>query len=311
LTSDRWWWAGGERGLLSVAFHPDFKNNGVFVVDYTRSSPSAADVGDTVIRRYTVSSPGADVANRSSGYTLLTIDQPQANHNGGLVKFGPDGMLYIGMGDGGAAGDSGTGHAPQGNGQSLKTLLSKILRIPVGASGHYTIPADNPHLGAGTKPEIWAYGLRNPWRFSFDRATGDLYIADVGQNTWEEVDFQAAASTGGQNYGWPVYEGAHTYRGGPAARYVMPVAEYSHAGAQCSITGGYVYRGANIPALNGYYFLGDYCSGQMWTLVKLSGQWRLSPLIDTAFLISSFGEDESGEMYLLDLSGAVYRFDPR
>jgi glucose/arabinose dehydrogenase len=303
--------SGGERGLLSVAFHPEFKTNGVFVVDYTRSSNTASEVGDTVIARYTVSPADSDVANPASGQRLLIINQPQPNHNGGLVKFGPDGLLYIGMGDGGNGGDTGPGHAPQGNGQSLTTLLGKILRIDVGATGPYTNPPGNPNLGAGARREIWAYGVRNPWRFSFDRATGDLYIADVGQNAWEEIDFQAAGFKGGANYGWPVWEASHRYRSGPApAGDTKPIAEYPHEGGVCSVTGGYVYRGARIPALAGFYIFGDYCAGQLWTVVKYRGVWRRSVLRDTGFLISSFGEDDSGELYVVDLGGAVYRFDP-
>ncbi len=304
--------SGGERGLLSVAFHPDFAANGVFVVNYTRASSQSALVGDTIIARYRVSPAWGDVADRASGQTLLVIDQPQANHNGGLVMFAPDGTLYIGMGDGGAGGDIGTGHAPQGNGQSLTTLLGKMLRISVGANGPYTIPSNNPNLGSGTRREIWSYGLRNPWRFSFDRATGDMYIADVGQNAWEEVNFQPAASKGGENYGWPAREGTHVYRADVRpARFVGPVAEYSHATGGCSVTGGYVYRGARIQAMYGFYVFGDYCSGMLWTLVRFGGRWVMSPLMRTAFLVSSFGEDESGELYLVNLSGAIYRFDPR
>ena len=303
--------SGGERGLLSVAFHPQFKTNGVFIVDYTRASTTAANVGDTVIARYRASPPTSDVADRASGETLLTIDQPQANHNGGLVKFGPDGLLYIGMGDGGAGGDVGPGHAPQGNGQSLTTLLGKILRIEVNATGPYRIPAGNPNLGSSAKREIWAYGLRNPWRFSFDRATGDLYIGDVGQNAWEEIDFQPSAGKGGVNYGWPVWEATHRYRSGATLTGdTKPIAEYSHAGGQCSVTGGYVYRGAKIPALSGFYIFGDYCTGRLWTLVRFGGAWRLSSLRDTPYSISSFGEDDAGELYLVDQQGAVYRFDP-
>lgn len=303
--------SGSERGLLSVAFDPQFKTNGVFFVDYTRSSKVAADVGDTVIASYRANPPGADVADRASAQVLLTINQPQSNHNGGLVKFGPDGMLYIGMGDGGSAGDMGPGHAPQGNGQSLTTLLGKILRIQVGTTGPYAVPAGNPNLGAGARPEIWAYGVRNPWRFSFDRATGDLYIGDVGQNSWEEIDFQPKGAPGGANYGWPWWEGAHRYRAGaPRPGDTKPIAELSHAGSQCSVTGGYVYRGARIPALSGYYVFGDYCSGKLWTLVRLGGAWRMSLLRATTFAISSFGEDDNGELYVVDHHGAVYRFDP-
>lgn len=302
--------SGGERGLLSVAFHPQFKTNGVFVVDYTRASKTPSEVGDTVIERFTAG-PSTNVANPASGQSLLVINQPQPNHNGGLVKFGPDGFLYIGMGDGGSSGDSGSGHATQGNGQSLTTLLGKLLRIDAGATGRYTIPAGNPNFGAGTRREIWAYGLRNPWRFSFDRATGDLYIGDVGQDAWEEIDFQTAGFAGGANYGWPLWEATHRYRSGPApAGDTKPVAEYSHDGGQCSMTGGYVYRGARIPALSGFYLFGDYCTGRIWALVKFAGHWRLSLLRDTAYQISSFGEDDAGELYLVALSGAVYRFDP-
>jgi glucose/arabinose dehydrogenase len=303
--------SGSERGLLSVAFHPQFKTNGVFFVDYTRASTTPSEVGDTVVARYTLSAPDADVAAPASGQSLLIIHQPQANHNGGLVKFGPDGLLYIGMGDGGSRADTGAGHAPQGNGQSLATLLGKILRIGVGATGPYTIPAGNPELGAGARPEIWAYGLRNPWRFSFDRATGDLYIGDVGQDAWEEIDFQTAGFSGGANYGWPVWEATHRFRSGPVpAGDVKPIAEYPHSSGQCSVTGGYVYRGARIPALSGFYLFGDYCTGRIWSLVRFAGTWRISQVRDTAFQISSFGEDDAGELYVVDLNGAVYRFDP-
>jgi glucose/arabinose dehydrogenase len=302
---------GSEQGLLSVAFHPQFRTNGVFIVNYTRSSKTPADVGDTVIARYRANPPSSDVADRTSGEALLVVNQPQSNHNGGLVMFGPDGLLYIGMGDGGAGGDSGPGHAPEGNGQSLTTLLGKLLRIGVAATGPYTIPSGNPNLGAGARREILAYGLRNPWRFSFDRATGDLYIGDVGQNAYEEIDFQPQGAAGGVNYGWPVWEGSHLYRQGPTKTPdTKPVAEYSHAGRQCSVTGGYVYRGTRIPALAGFYVFGDYCAGKLWTLVRFAGAWRLSPLRDTPYSISSFGEDEAGELYLVDRSGGVYRFDP-
>jgi glucose/arabinose dehydrogenase len=215
------------------------------------------------------------------------------------------------MGDGGNGGDIGTGHAPEGNGQSLTTLLGKLLRIQVGATGPYTIPASNPNLGAGTRREIWAYGLRNPWRFSFDKATGDLFIGDVGQNLWEEIDFQSSTAAGGTNYGWPSWEATHRYRLGPArAGDVKPITEYSHAGGQCSVTGGYVYRGEKIPALSGFYLFADYCAGRLWTLVRFGGRWRVASLRDTSYLVSSFGEDDSGELYLVDHSGSVYRFDP-
>jgi glucose/arabinose dehydrogenase len=297
---------GSERGLLGLAFDPDFASNGVFVVDYTRNS---GHVGDTVIARYKAA-PGSDVADPRSAQTLLLITQPQANHNGGQLAFGPDGYLYIGMGDGGAGGDQGAGHAPQGNGQSLATLLGKILRIDVPATGAYTIPPTNPKLSSNARHEIWAYGLRNPWRFSFDRATGALYIADVGQGAWEEVDYRPASSKGGENYGWPVFEGTHPYRGGSLKGDVKPVAQYPHSGGDCSVSGGYVYRGQKITAMYGFYIFGDYCSGRMRTLVNFRGRWTMSVLLDTSLLISSFGEDEAGELYVVHLGGAVYRFDP-
>jgi glucose/arabinose dehydrogenase len=303
--------SGGERGLLSVAFHPQFKENGAFVVDYTRASTTPEAVGDTVIARYRATPSTADVASRATGQTLMVIDQPQANHNGGLVKFGPDGLLYIGLGDGGSRGDVGLGHAPPGNGQSLTTLLGKILRIGVEATGRYRIPAGNPDLGQAARREIWAFGLRNPWRFSFDKATGDLYIGDVGQNAWEEVDYQPVAFAGGANYGWPVWEGGHRYRTGQSVSGdTKPIVNYAHTGGVCAVTGGYVYRGTRIPALAGFYVFGDYCSGQLWTLVRFGGAWRLSVLRDTSYSISSFGEDDAGELYLVDHNGTVYRFEP-
>lgn len=301
--------SGTEQGLLSVAFYPDYDTTGRFVVDYTRVG-TGAENGDTVVARYKALTPSADQADPTSAEVLLTQDQPQTNHNGGLVKFGPDGMLYIGFGDGGAAADVGPGHAPEGNGQSLSTWLGKLLRIDVSGPGAYRVPPDNPNLGASARPEIWAYGLRNPWRFSFDRATGDLYLGDVGQNAWEEIDHQSASSRGGENYGWPVWEGTHLHRPGVVLQHTPPVAEYANPAQGCSVTGGYVYRGALIPALQGYYILGDYCSGTVWTLAKVSGNWALTPLIQTELSISSFGEDESGELYVTDLKGSVYRFDP-
>jgi glucose/arabinose dehydrogenase len=298
---------GGERGLLGLAFHPDFALNGVFVVDYTRST---GHVGDTIIARYRAV-PGSDVADPSSAQILLTISQPQANHNGGMVTFGPDRYLYIGMGDGGNGGDVGAGHAPQGNGQSVTTLLGKLLRVDVGATGGYSIPPTNPKISSSALGAIWAYGLRNPWRFSFDRATGALYIADVGQDAWEEVDVRAPEDRGGENYGWPVFEGTHTYRAGVRLTGdVKPVAQYDHSSGDCSVSGGYVYRGQKIPSMFGFYVFGDYCSGRVRTLVNFQGHWRMSVLLDTSYLISSFGQDDAGELYLVSLGGQVYRFDP-
>ena len=277
---------GYERGLFSIAFHPDYTANGLFFVDYTRQSDGAA-----VIARYRVSDD-PNVADPDSAEILLTIDQPEPNHNGGLVKFGPDGFLYIGMGDGGGAGDR---HGTIGNGQDPNALLGKMLRMDV-TSGDVS---------------IWAKGLRNPWRFSFDRATGDLFIADVGQNAYEEVNFQPVSSSGGENYGWRIMEGAHCFNpssGCDQSGLTLPVAEYGREGG-CSVTGGYVYRGSAYPWLNGVYFFADYCSGIVWSLERdASGQWDMVEQMRVNFNVSSFGEDESGEVYLIGHDdGTIYR----
>ena len=288
---------GNEQGLLSVAFHPDYKTNGQFFVNYTRQKDGA-----TVIERYTVSKDDPDRADAQSGKVILVIAQPEQNHNGGLVKFGPDGYLYIGMGDGGGQGDQ---HGAIGNGQDRNSLLGKLLRIDVTNQDTYAIPKDNPF-----NTEVWAYGLRNPWRFSFDRDTRDLYIADVGQNTYEEVNVQAASSAGGENYGWRIMEGLHCYNpqeGCDQAGLVLPVAEYNHADGGCSITGGYAYRGAQYPVLNGAYFFGDYCSGIIWSLQRDGDHWQMAKRLESGVRISSFGEDENGELYVVDHGGAVYQ----
>jgi glucose/arabinose dehydrogenase len=235
------------------------------------------------------------------------VDQPAPNHNGGLLKFGPDGYLYIGMGDGGAAGD------PWGHGQSLDTLLGKLLRIDVDSGDPYAVPPDNPFVGRDdARPEIWAYGLRNPWRFSFDRATGDLFIADVGQNAQEEVHFQPAASAGGENYGWDIMEGDACYDASSCDRegLELPVAVYAHSGEAggCSITGGYVYRGGAFPALAGTYLYADFCSGNLWALRPGGDSWQSELVTTLDIRVSSFGEDEAGELYLTDRSGGgLYR----
>ena len=292
-----------ERGLLSVAFHPDYASNGALLVNYTRNPDGA-----TVIARYHVSSD-ANVADPGSAEVLLVIEQPEANHNGGLIKFGPDGYLYIGMGDGGGAGDQ---HGTIGNGQDLDALLGKMLRIDVDSGEPYAIPASNPFVDrTDAHPEIWAFGLRNPWRFSFDRATGDLYIADVGQRAFEEVSFQAASSAGGENYGWRIMEGNHCFsprEGCDQSGLTPPVAEYDH-GFGCSITGGYVYRGAAYPWLNGLYFFADYCSGIVWSLERdASGRWNMVEQMRVGFNVSSFGEDEAGGVYLAGHDdGTIYR----
>jgi glucose/arabinose dehydrogenase len=284
-----------ERGLLGLAFHPQYARNGYFFVHY-----SAAD-GATAVARYHVSE-NAQRADAGSATLVLSQPQPYPNHNGGQLAFGPDGYLYLGLGDGGSAGD------PQGNGQNLGTWLGKILRLDVDAALPYALPAANPFIAGGGLPEIWAYGLRNPWRFSFDRRSGDLFIADVGQGNWEEINFQPAAETAARNYGWAIVEGNHCVQSGCAAPGVsMPVAEYDHSSG-CSVTGGYVYRGSRLAALQGAYIYGDYCTGTIWALRPAAGgAWRTSVLFQSALNISSFGEDEAGELYVVHHGGSVFR----
>jgi glucose/arabinose dehydrogenase len=289
---------GGEQGLLSVAFPPDFITRQYFYVDYTGL---AGVVGDTVVARYCVTA-NPDIAGSSGAVTLLNVSQPFANHNGGQLAFGPDGFLYVALGDGGSAGD------PFNNAQNLATNLGKILRLDT-ENGvlPYAIPPGNP-FGS----EIWAYGLRNPWRFSFDRANGDLYIADVGQNLIEEVNFQPAVSTGGENYGWKIMEGTSCFTNPACDRsgLTLPVAEFSHADGNCSVTGGFVYRGSQYPALQGTYLYADFCSGRIWGLKRNGATWENLLLLDTTLLISSFGEDEAGNLYLTDLgAGDIYKID--
>lgn len=293
--------SGGERGLLGAAFHPNYVGNGFFYVSYTDTA------GDSVIARYSVSLD-PNRADPTSGVILLTIPQPFSNHNGGQLHFGPDGYLYIGIGDGGSGGD------PQNNGQDLGTLLGKILRIDVDSGFPFTVPPDNPFVGVvGAREEIWSFGLRNPWRFSFDRLTGDMFIGDVGQNSWEEVDFQPANSTGGENYGWRLMEGNSCFN--PAINcnngtLTLPILAYDHS-VGCSVTGGYLYRGSKNPNLNGLYLYGDFCSGLIWGAQEDGlGGWNTTVLLDTNFSISTFGEDESGEIYFAHLSatdGTIYQ----
>jgi glucose/arabinose dehydrogenase len=287
----------GERGLLSMTFPPGYAQKQHFYINYTNRS------GDTVVSRFrTTGDP--DRADVGSEEVILTVKQPFANHNGGQLAFGPDGYLYIGMGDGGAAND------PFGNGQKPSTLLGKLLRIDVESKEKpYGIPPFNPFVGrSGMLPEIWALGLRNPWRFSFDRKTGDLFIADVGQNRHEEVNVQPSSSRGGENYGWNVMEGMHCFRSRTcdSAGLVLPVVEYGHK-VGCSVTGGMIYRGKAILPLDGIYVYGDYCSGRIWGLKKSGERWISTQLADTELSISTFGEDESGELYVADHdSGSIY-----
>ncbi len=302
-----------ECGLLSIAFPANYEDEGYFFVSYTAkddrepspdpgNEPSPTDANDTVIARYRVSS-NPDVALETEE-TVLLVNQPYNNHNGGLIKFGPDGALYIGMGDGGRGGD------PLNRGQSLNTLLGKMLRINVSGTGTYTVPSDNPFAGATAgRDEIWSYGLRNPWRFSFDRATGGLWIADVGQGDWEEINVEAANDPGGRNYGWRTMEGNHCFNpatGCSSAGLTMPVWEYGHTEGS-SVTGGYVYRGTGSPAMQGIYFFGDYGSGTIWGLRPTTQGWENRELKPTSYNISSFGEDEAGELYATDLAGGVYK----
>ena len=289
--------SGGERGLLSVAFHPSYASNGFFYVDYTDVN------GDTRVERYTVSAADSNLADSATHKLILFVKQPYPNHNGGLVVFGPDGKLYIGMGDGGDAGD------PQNRAQNRDSLLGKLLRIDVDGGDPYALPPDNPYAAGGGRGEIWAIGLRNPWRYAFDRARGLLYIADVGQNLWEEVDVQPAGQ-GGLNYGWPTMEGTHCYKPSACTPLgVVPTLEYSHADG-CSIIGGLVYRGTLSPALVGQYFYSDYCSGWIRSFTYAGGaitaqtNWTLK--VDLGNVLS-FGEDATGGLYVLSANGTVYR----
>jgi glucose/arabinose dehydrogenase len=290
---------GLERGLLGLAFHPDYADNGWFFINYTSLNT------DDTVARYTVSPDDPNVADPDTDAEILRVEDPYPNHNAGQLAFGPDGYLYVGMGDGGSAGD------PHGNGQNRQALLGKMLRLNVDGELPYTIPDDNPFIGdENAAPEVWAWGLRNPWRYSFDRETGDFYIADVGQNQWEEINFQPADSNGGENYGWNPLEGSHAYSQQPApSGVVMPIAEYDH-GQGCSVTGGYVYRGTLLPGLQGTYFFGDWCSGTVWTTRRDEvGNWHTEVLMNTGRQISSFGEDVHGELYLVDYSGSVLRLE--
>jgi glucose/arabinose dehydrogenase len=295
---------GGEQGLLGLAFYPEFASNGRFVVHYTDPA------GDTHLSIFRVSAD-PDVADPATEQVILTADQPYSNHNGGQILFGPDGLLYMGLGDGGSAND------PEGRAQNLSDLLGSILRLDVHNGTSYTIPADNPFVGqTGVQAEVWSYGLRNPWRFSFDRATGDLYIADVGQDQYEEVDVAPSATGNGKgvNFGWNIMEGAHCLNGAQCDQsgLTLPDLEYSHSDG-CSITGGYVYRGSALPDLQGLYFYSDFCQGWVRSLRYVSGQaievtdW---PGLRPGGSVLSFGEDAAGELYVLSSSGSVFKLIP-
>jgi glucose/arabinose dehydrogenase len=297
---------GPEQGLLGLAFAPDYAASGLFYVNYTDVN------GDTVVSRFVVTNE-PNAADPASETILLQQRQPFPNHNGGGVVFGPDGYLYIGLGDGGSGGD------PNGNGQKLTTWLGKILRIDVNPanvpSGEtYAVPDDNPFVGqADAMPEIWAFGLRNPWRFSFDRETGDLWIGDVGQGEIEEIDL-LPANESALNLGWNMLEGTSCFLTPECdpTSYTGPVLEYTHDVGGCSVTGGYVYRGATMPELGGAYIFADFCTGKLWAGGQNGdGSWTMSEPVETGLSISSFGEDAAGELYLTDHSGgAVYRLVP-
>ena len=289
--------SGGEEGLLGLAFHPAYKTNGRFFVNYTRV---VSGQHQTIIAEYHVSSTNKDVAD-PTGAILLKVNQPFDNHKGGQLVFGPDGYLYIGLGDGGDQGD------PLKNGQKLSTLLGKMLRIDVDSGAPYKIPPTNPFIGrTGVKPEIWAYGFRNPWRFSFDLQSKKLYIGDVGQDAYEEIDI----GTIGGNFGWNVMEGAHCYPIGSTCNQsgkILPIAEVPHPEAE-AIIGGFVYRSTVIPGLSGYYVFGDFITGTIWGLKQVSGTWQRTTLLSTGRAISAFGRDASGTLYVIDyLNGAILK----
>jgi glucose/arabinose dehydrogenase len=290
--------SSGERGLLGLAFAPDYASSGQFYVAHTATGPAV------VVRRWRVSSD-PDRADPTSASLVLSMADPASNHNGGMIAFGPDGYLWVGTGDGGRGGD------PWNNAQDLDSLLGKMLRLDV-ARPPYAIPADNPFAdGRRGRPEIWASGLRNPWRFSFDRATGELWIADVGQYAWEEVNVEDPRRGGGLNYGWKTMEGRHCFsprQGCEAAGLHLPIHEYGHD-LGCSVTGGYVYRGQALPELAGSYLFSDYCSGRLWALRRGTAAVEVALLLATGRPVSSFGEDAAGEVYLCDHSGSVWRLE--
>lgn len=299
--------SNNEQGLLGLAFDPAFAENGEFYVAYTANTAAAGEgVGDNTLARYRISPDDPDRANPASAEILLAMTDPFGNHNGGMVAFGPDGYLYLGLGDGGSGGD------PLNNGQNPDALLGKIVRLDVTnrADGEpYAIPADNPFVDGGGAPEAWALGLRNPWRFSFDRETGDLWIADVGENWIEEITMLPAGSPGGANLGWNVLEGNACFavEDCDPSPFVAPVAEYTHEYG-CSVTGGYVYRGSEAPTLAGTYLFADYCTGAFWGLGQdAGGEWVLSEPIQTGLNVSSFSEDSEGNVYVIDLNGSILR----
>ena len=293
---------GDEQGLLGLAFHPNFENNRRFYVNYTNTS------GNTVVREYKTSTSNPNRVQSGSGRTILKVHQPYSNHNGGNLVFGPGGYLYIGLGDGGDAGD------PGNRAQDKGTLLGKMLRIDVDSrSGHkaYGIPRSNPYVGEKGKNEIFMRGFRNPWRYSFDRSNGNLWIGDVGQARYEEID--RTTNGNGANWGWHVMEGYKCYAPSSGCNKdgkKKPVATYTHSNGRCAVTGGYVYRGTNIPALRGWYVFGDYCSGEIWAISSSAGDHKTKHLLrNSGVSITSFGENASGELFVVGRGGTIYRID--
>lgn len=288
----------GEQGLLSLVFHPDFSTNGRFFVNFTDTS------GDTRVEEFVVDDPAASAVTQTQGDSVLAVDQPASNHNGGLLRFGPDGMLWVGLGDGGGGGD------PDGNGQDPTTLLGSMLRVDVDGDSPYAVPSDNPFVGESGRDEVFAYGLRNPWRFAFDRSRGLLYVADVGQSGWEEVSVIPADSAG-VNFGWNVMEGAHCYDADSCdtSGLLLPAVEYPTSEG-CAIIGGEVYRGDAIPELRGHYFYADFCSLRLRSFRYREGEEQQPVSWDVGSLGRplGFGRDGDGELYLLMEGGSVYRF---
>ena len=309
---------GDERGLLGLVFHPDFANNGTFFVNYTATEDEQLI---TRVSSFQLNPQDPNQADANSESVVIKYNQPASNHNAGWIGFGSDGYLYIPTGDGGSGGDP---WSASGNGQDLNTLLGKILRLDVSSLTGYTVPSDNPFAtSGGGLPEIWAYGLRNPWRASFDRETGDLYVADVGQSNIEEISFQPADSLGEENYGWRVMEGDDCFDGSESGgnlpcddpSFTPPIHTYSHSGGRCSITGGYVYRGELMPRMRGTYFFADYCSHDVYSFQYIDGLGKFfftdrTGELDPLARLTSFAEDESGEMYILTFNGAFRIFEP-